>query len=662
VDEVGKQRSAIRGLATVALLKMNFDAGQDHISMFEPFVLDALAQLDADGVSADDVRSAVEERNQLALPVNTVRTVLGRAVKRGFQRREGGRYFRTDKRPSLPDLRLERRRVEERQRRLADVLREASAERGLHVAGTEEALDMILDFLDQHHVSLALHEIPDNGLNAASEPLDDPVVDLKTTITAAFLREIVLAEGELAVVVQEMLEGFILQNTLLLRDVSLAPRQFKNLRAFFDSGLLFGALGYRGEATETAVRELLALLRDTGASVEVFEPTIREMRRILSVYENLIGTHEGRLSLFPTDVTRYFLTHHYNPSDIRSISATLERDLRALAFSIRDLPPHEPELTLGEDELGRLLATRPGGENEPRVVHDIDCVAGVLNLRHGKASDSLDEVGAIFATLSSLTTRTICDWYQSEGGVGFPPIIHYLLLSNLAWLKRPASASRLKLHELVALCTAALRPTRPAWDRFLRYLRTVEKSGELSSDEVTTIIASSLTDRVLVEEEVDEESDAATLSEVVDRVKAAYKAELDAELRRVKDDSDQELRKAKDAADAQLQQTRVEADRSEAEVARFRMHIEGRARSLAKNISWILAGLLGASLLVGTAFVLIDAFIGTEQLPAALALMLVPLAVVGLLGMLWGFHVKAWRRKLEDRLTGWVRSWMSGSS
>jgi hypothetical protein len=154
------------------------------------------------------------------------------------------------------------------------------------------------------------------------------------------------------------------------------------------------------------------------------------------------------------------------------------------------------------------------------------------------------------------------------------------------------------------------------------------------------VLASSLADRVLVEEEIDEDSDAATLSEVVDRVKTAYKAE----------------------ADAELLKTKVVAEKSEAELVRFRMHIERRARSVAQGASWTLAAILGASLVAATTLSIVDAVRGSSPGLAALALAIGPLAVVGLLGVLWGFHVKAWRRRLEDRFAGWLKRWMSGSS
>jgi hypothetical protein len=270
-------------------------------------------------------------------------------------------------------------------------------------------------------------------------------------------------------------------------------------------------------------------------------------------------------------------------------------------------------------------------------VHDIACVAGVLTYRGGHRSDSLDDAKAIFVTTSGITTRCVSDWYSAQGGRGLSPIMHYLLLSNLAWLKRPASAAQLKLHELVALCAAALRPSRGAWDAFLSHLRKLRDSGVLSSDEVTAIVATDLTDRLLVEEGVDEDSDAATLSEVVERLKASYRG----------------------AAEVEINKARQAAQQSEAETLRVRMHLDNRARSAAKVICWALAIVVGAGLLIGTAVTVADTAAGSTPGTGAIILA-AGLGVAGLASLLWGFNANASRRWLEEKLTAAVRRWMGG--
>ena len=620
------------------MLKVNYDLHRDHIGMFEPMVADTVTALELDGFATEDVRTAMSSRHELRLPADTVRTLLGRLVRRGYLKREGGRYFRTAESIDVADLRAERSKIEGRQARLAKALQAAAAERGLELESSDEALAMILGFLRDHHVALSFELPPDNDFE--SDPRAVVTGErLREVVTASFLVQTIRDGGELADVVQEMLEGYILQNVLLLKDIDSAQRRFNDLLVFADSGLLFAALGHAGEANEIATKELFDLLRSTGAYLNVFQTTLGEMRRILAVYEEHLGTHAGRLSLHPTDLTRHFLSERLTPSDIRVISSLLESSVKALGVTIRERPQHEPKWTMDERLLGKMLKAPQGNEGEPRVVHDVDCIAGILTYRRGATHPSIDRCVAVFATGSGITIRNTRLWYDAEGGKGFPPIVHQRALSNYAWLKKPASASRLKVHELVALCAAALRPSRTAWEAFVRHLQKLEESGELVSDEVTAIIASDLTEDVLVELDPNEDSDAASLTEVVERVKASYR----------------------EASDERERVAIVAAEHSRTEADSLRTAISSRSRTIAKTCSWTATVLLGISLVVGSIMALTSGLTGNTPSILAFVLALVPLALVGLFGMFWGFHLKAWRKHVEEWIFARVNRWLAGA-
>lgn len=613
--------STVKGLATVAMLKVNFDAGRDHIAMFEPFVRDAVATHSSDDMDAKQMIESVHERHGLKLPINTVRTLLLRIVRQGYLTRLGGRYFRTEKSISSDDVLRSRRKAEVRQRRLAVALMASAAERHVVIEKPEEALGLIMSFMESYHVKLAFDEAPDfDGTHR-----DDTSKSSEHVATALFLRDTIIAEGEFSDVIQEMLEGFVLQNTLLLKDIASAGRQFDGLEVILDSQILFGAVGCRGSTTKTATRELLNLLKQTGATVSAFESTLKEMKSILNVYEEKLGTAKGRESLYPGDLTRHFLAERASPADIRERGALLELELQSLGVNIREIPPREPKWTLDEVALAELLADKSGRTDEPRVVHDVDCLAGALMRRKGRTSDSLDSARAIFVTDSGMTVKNATRWYRSQGGKGFPPIIHELSLSNYAWLKRPESAANLKIHEMVALCTAALRPSRQSWERFVDHLRDLEESGQLSSDEVAAVVASELTQNMLAEGGIDEESDAESLTEVVERVKA---------------------------------DVRKEADERRAEVEELRGQVGARARSVANFLSTTAAAVLALSLIVGTAIGLLQAATGESPSLLALVLALGPVALFGLFSLLWGFHLQRWRGKAEIWLTAKLEGWM----
>jgi hypothetical protein len=631
--------TATRGLATVALLKVNFDAGRDHIAMFEPFVTDTLCSMALDGANAEDVHNALRDRHKLTLPLNTLKTLLGRSVKQQLIRREAGRYFRTDKTPSSGDLLDKRAQVEARQQQLAEALIEFAGRYGIEVAEVDEALAMLLAFLEQFHVALALDATERIRPAAALDPESGEGFDRKAVVTARFIYELVVSGSPMAPTVEEMLEGFVLQNALLLKDISSANRRFQKLFVFFDSGMLFRALGLTGHAAEVATLEFIQLLTDTGARLNVFEPTIREMRSILSLYEERLATAQGRESLRPTPLTRHLLTTRQSPSDVRSQSALIERRLTQLGFNIRELPTHEAKFTLDEAGLGKYLAGGSHNDHSPRVVHDVNCVAGILTWRRGKTSESWDTAGAVFVTSSAATIDSVIEWYRQERGEGVPPIVHHLYLSNAAWLKRPASASKLKTLELMAVCAAALRPSRRAWERFLEHLRKLEKSNVLSSDEVTAILANGLTDGILIDAWIDEDSDAETLDEVVERVKESYQRKSDTEVRAA----------------------RQEASEFQAEAVGLRARLRKRVETIASVASWTFTLMLAASFVAGTALSIFHVVDGSRPGVFELVLAAIPLAIAGLLSTFGGFNLKTMRATLADWLSERVLAWLEGA-
>ena len=152
------------------------------------------------------------------------------------------------------------------------------------------------------------------------------------------------------------------------------------------------------------------------------------------------------------------------------------------------------------------------------------------------------------------------------------------------------------------------------------------------------MVASDLTDRVLVDENIDEDSDASSLVEVVERVKASYK----------------------EVADAELADARRTAERRESEVVEIRSRVTLRARTLARVCSWAAAAVPALAFVAGTLTSVITAASGKTPSIVVLTLAIVPLALGGLFGLLWGFHLKAWRQSVEDWLAQQLQDWLAG--
>lgn len=645
-----------RGLATLALLKANFDSGTDHIDMLVPFVLDCIAAHSTDDFKADDIRTTLLDRHGLQIPSASIQVILTRVSRRHNSiRREGGRYFRVPGiRSAVPDIPNATRMIQSEHLVIAGTLRKFATTNKVPVATDDDALALLFDFLAQYHVLLLLESPSEDSGAPVLQNLVKGLGSREMRTVARFILERCLPDSQLRGTLERMLEGFVLQNALLLKDITTATRKFSNLTVFFDTGFLLQALGLTGEAAALAARESLDLLRVTNASLAVFRITINEIKRILSVYERHLGSADGIAALRPTPLTRYMVTHHFSPSDVRENIALLEKQVRGLGVTIKEIPTHDQRYTLGEPDLSRRLRKADESDLEPRVVHDVNCVAAILTLRAGHVSNSYDTAGAVFATTSGLVVKDVREWYREQGESGVPPIIHQLALSNIAWLKKPAAATNLKLHELVALCSAALGPSTRTWQLFLRHLRKLRDSQQLTSDEMVAIIATEIIDSLLTQFDDEVEPDATTLTEVVERVKATYQSETMARIAKVERKASEEVASAL----IETAKTKVDLRKKEEEHRNLVLNLRGKAATIARIVGWAFFVVIALILVIG------PPVIGYNLIPIGTTLAGVVAYVVtgtvwlaAVLGLLWGGHVDQWRRVVEVRVDRSLRKW-----
>ena len=292
--------SVRRGVATIAFLKARFDAGMDHLGMFQPFVEHAIRKIDSDDIELSAVQRSVEDSTGLSIPTNIVKTLLRRAAKRGLLTRNGGRYFRVADPGEDAELRVRITELERTHQRLSAHLREFAADRGVVLGTDDDALAALTRFLDVHHIGIVLGQTPETRPWEIESRLDHTI--------AAFVTKIVEARGPCYAVLEGVVQGLIVQNALLLRDIPTTKRHLDGLRVFFDTGVLLRALGYSGLVEQQVAVEALKLIRMAGARLFAFERTINEVEAILRVYEQGLGSQEGTRRLHGTPVTYHFLS------------------------------------------------------------------------------------------------------------------------------------------------------------------------------------------------------------------------------------------------------------------------------------------------------------------------------------------------------------------
>jgi hypothetical protein len=507
-----------KGLVTVAFLKTQLDAGRDHLSLFEPLVIDALNQVKTLDLTADEIRGLVFANTNLKIPVPTIQTLLGRCAKEGYLIRSGGRFHKTAKAIPFSNTASAILEVKAEQDFLGQALLEHSRETGITFDSPESAVQALADFISEHKLEILLQHSP-------VEPGQDSLK--KTRNLARFITERCIPEPSLNKPLKSLLEGILLADVLLMRDVQSAGMKFTNCRVYLDTRILIAALGLDGQADELATKEGLAAIRNAGAQLLAFERTVTEIRGILRVYEDKLATNEGRLSLFPTSMTAHMIGERYSPTEVKIIALEVEQRLRRIGIAIHAFPTHVAEFTLDETALSRLLSK--GNESgigiEPRVKHDVDCAAAILTLRAGRVAFDLERCDVVFSTASGLLVKNVQQWYADQKCEGISPVVHHSFLTTLAWLKKPSYSPDLKLHELAAVCLSAIRPTEAAWEKMISTLRQYVAEGRMSTDESVAIVANGLTETLLSKLDDDFEPDSRSINEAIERVREALRLE-----------------------------------------------------------------------------------------------------------------------------------------
>ena len=200
------------GLVTIAFLKAQLDEGSDHLGIFMPLIFDTAAHLPAQSFTAADIQEALVARHQVVMPEQTLTTLLRRATRKRFLRRDSGRYLRSPSFPSVPNVAAEKERIEAGQKRLAEALLAHAGRRSLPLESADAALQLLFRFLEDEQVSLLL------GAPTMILEGSDPTLR-ERAVVAEFVQDAIRDDLAFKTVLNDMLQGLVLYRAAFLPDL-----------------------------------------------------------------------------------------------------------------------------------------------------------------------------------------------------------------------------------------------------------------------------------------------------------------------------------------------------------------------------------------------------------------------------------------------------------
>jgi hypothetical protein len=623
-----------RQVTTVALLQARLDERLDYIELFMPLAFACIAQLRSDdGFTSDAFQGEMERAFGIRASPEVLKTMLRRAAKSAAIERSGGRYFVSAN--FNPEQTETQEQISKSTTQLLDLVEQINnwleAKEG-QVASGAATSDEVIDFLEKTQVPL----LTTGAQDAAG--FDRSGADPRQRQLARALLSVCDAQPQNRLVLNGILQGIVVRQALLLPTISNRTARLPDLIAYLDSNILVSLLGFEGRRHQLAASSFVKMLKEAGVSVRAFFDTIKEVRSILAIYEHRLTTPELVRTLDASEITINFLENGVRASDVVLMNALVESNLTSqYGVQIEERPNFETEFTEDEVALANLLREQRHGSRfqfardplkDPRVTHDVDCVAAILYKRRGRDAATIDNARAVFVTKSGLVVRKVGEWWESMGRDGVRPVVSQSWLSSLVWLKCRGVFSadcQLDSSDLLALCQSVLRPRQSTWAKFHNHLAQLVAEGVLTSDESTVLVCSRLMSAALSRlednENAGEEVDATNYREVILRVR-------------------QEESRDRQVVESQLAE-------SNAKLQEVRSRNVQSAERIADALSWIFTAGLG---LACASIAVAATVVSGMSLTWATVLVLALSCALTIVGQWWGITLLTFRAWTRSRL------------
>lgn len=275
------------------------------------------------------------------------------------------------------------------------------------------------------------------------------------------------------------------------------------LVVYIDSPIIFSALGFAREEEEKYAREALETLRRANVVCRIFDYTVSEAKGILRSMHASWGS--TKLANASNSYLRFALRRGKTRDDVymllNDFSGVVERELH---IREEDAPGRDRHFVYDESSLAeRLTDSRRElkGLDDPRVRHDVNCIAAVLTKRRDSRARTISKSKALFVTSSPMTIYNARRWWsETENRTDIAPIFSLYDLANYAWLYGGAQEhSTLQKDSLLAAFAAMMVPRSAVWNSALAKLEKDVCQGRLTEEQAFSIIVSADTESFLAE-------------------------------------------------------------------------------------------------------------------------------------------------------------------
>lgn len=632
-----------QALTSLAILKVQWDErGHDYVDNFVPFLAEALRKSPTDVVSIEELQQQLRDLFRLNIPQGAIQTLLKRAERRKFVRRDRGVFIRIV--AALPsDFGVATEDAARQQRAL--LARFVTFARDKH--GVEWSEDQAEGALIAQ-LQLAAVPLLASASTGVAVPAAEDTTQLDIFLASSFIVHLDRDDPEGFRFLETVVKGYTLAAALFLPDIGKARQRFSNLTVFVDTRLILRAMGLEGDRFRTASVELLNLLYHMNVSLACFTVTFDEITGILDAAQHALRDprHNTKQGLFA--VYERLVETGTRASDVEFMIANLEKILRTLHIKVRPVPEHKVALGISEGRLDEALVRAMPGQRLEAKRHDIDCISAIHRLREARLSHDIENCRFVFVTTNTALARATSEFFAREyERLATPLCVTDHTMATLAWVKNPGLANDLSVHEFIAECYAALNPGNELWRKYCDEISKLQVSGEITADDYHLLRFSTVARAALLDATRGDPDAFATgtVPEILEHARANARRDVEAQLGRE--------HAALGVAEQEVLRLREEqARRNASQLER----VNGIGRGIAKLAGWLVYFAISGSVALLAIYGIAPKFLLSFQDGAELAFwgILVLGGIVTVAVVAEGGSVRAVARRIEGAVCSWA--------
>lgn len=639
-----------RTIISLAIIKSHWEKNKsDYIDNFIPFTAAILNDKSYGKIDLEIFQSDFKERYGLDIPKNALITIFNRARKKGIVKRVQGDFV-FDKETSTTSIKqIESADVERKFNKVvSSIIKFGKEEHNLKV-DDEEIEKALLSFLKQHDLDI---------LFAAKDHSVLPNVKSSKKLKYLISSFALFAAKEEPTLFQFLIDisiGHALSGAILYSEFSSFSGKLKDLNIYLDTPLILGLLGFSGEFKRSSIEELVKILNEEKANVNILDTTRDEVDYILN--DSLTWLQKGIYDLEKASrLLRYCHREGITATDLEQKILSVDRLLDDYEIISTNVPDHvnNEKFQIDEKELKKTIKGTYKSiiknydsndySKEGTINRDVKVLSGIYRFREGFKPRVIKDSKHLFITSNTALAFASKIFESKENGSHFtiPTCLTDVFLGTVIWLQSPQKIENLNTKRFIADCYSATQPSTELIKKYMIEVEKLKSDKKINNDEYYILRTHRASLNLLEKNTMGdpEAFDGSSTAEILDTIMFSIKGE------------EEEKLKNEEKAHSK---TKTELEIIAAEKQHITETLDKKSEKISKGISQVIFVLM----IIITAICLIVNLYTDYFKPSQILknILWVVIGVMTLLNLTNGFNILGLRDKIHRGIKSKILKW-----